>query len=392
MFDNLPGCPGPAEREGFEPSDPVSQVNSLAVSPIRPLSHLSRYAYQGFCPWHSIERNLEVSETPSKVPTGPTFAGLLDEWLSYGRSVHGRPWAPKTAFDNHRQVEARILPALGKVRLSDLSARHLENAYTSWTAEGLADSSVHRLSALISSALSFAVRRDYLDSSPAMKAVALAQGGSNRKVPTAEEARQLVRAAVTFGKDMAPAIALAALTGARVGEVAALRWGDIDLHRGLVRIDKSVTEVQGVVTIKSTKTGDEHMARVEGGNLIVLQEVLNPGDDDQYVIDGETDPINPGVISDRFTCVPGLAHIRGVTFHSLRKYYATSLLSAGVLFMLWPLRAAGSQPGWSWTSTAERPPPERVRQQLSSCSDRPGTQRNRRSFGRCRFFYVRNGT
>ena len=30
-----------AEREGFEPSDPVSQINSLAVSPIRPLSHLS---------------------------------------------------------------------------------------------------------------------------------------------------------------------------------------------------------------------------------------------------------------------------------------------------------------------------------------------------------------
>jgi hypothetical protein len=30
-----------AEREGFEPSDPVTQVNSLAVSPIRPLSHLS---------------------------------------------------------------------------------------------------------------------------------------------------------------------------------------------------------------------------------------------------------------------------------------------------------------------------------------------------------------
>ena len=33
-----------AEEEGFEPSDPVSQVNSLAVSPIRPLSHLSSLA------------------------------------------------------------------------------------------------------------------------------------------------------------------------------------------------------------------------------------------------------------------------------------------------------------------------------------------------------------
>ncbi len=30
-----------AEREGFEPSDPVTQVKSLAVTPIRPLSHLS---------------------------------------------------------------------------------------------------------------------------------------------------------------------------------------------------------------------------------------------------------------------------------------------------------------------------------------------------------------
>ena len=36
-----------AEREGFEPSDPVTQVNSLAVNPIRPLSHLSRGASLG---------------------------------------------------------------------------------------------------------------------------------------------------------------------------------------------------------------------------------------------------------------------------------------------------------------------------------------------------------
>jgi hypothetical protein len=34
-----------AEREGFEPSDPVTQVKSLAVTPIRPLSHLSSRAF-----------------------------------------------------------------------------------------------------------------------------------------------------------------------------------------------------------------------------------------------------------------------------------------------------------------------------------------------------------
>ena len=39
--------PPPAEREGFEPSEPVSQLNSLAVSPIRPLSHLSAHNLRG---------------------------------------------------------------------------------------------------------------------------------------------------------------------------------------------------------------------------------------------------------------------------------------------------------------------------------------------------------
>ncbi len=39
--DSEEGLMALAEREGFEPSDPHYQVNSLAVSPIRPLWHLS---------------------------------------------------------------------------------------------------------------------------------------------------------------------------------------------------------------------------------------------------------------------------------------------------------------------------------------------------------------
>lgn len=290
-------------------------------------------------------RNFEPSEAPAAAPVGErTFAELLTDWVDYGRTSRGKPWAPRTAFDNRQQVNTRIIPALGPIPLAQLSARDLEHAYSKWLSEGLADGTVHRLSSLISSALSFGLRRGEVTVNVATIAVAPAQPKSNAKVPTAAEVKQLLEAAKVFGKDMPAAIAIAALTGARAGEIAALQWKDIDLTLGRVTISKAATEVQGKVMIKSTKTDEVHVARVEGRNLEVLRSVCTPGRSDSYVIDGEKGPVDPGRLSDRFVSVRGLAHLRGVTFHSLRKYFATSLLSAGV-----PAHAVARAGGWKST-------------------------------------------
>jgi integrase len=292
-------------------------------------------------------RNREPVEAASAaaVTGGRTFGDVLDEWLSHGRTIRGARWAPVTENTNRGMVEYRIKPVLGQIPLAGLTGAHLQNAYDSWTAEGLSDNSVHRLAALISSALSFAVIRDYVDASPAAKAVAPAATKSTKKIPDPADVAKLLTAAETYGKDMEKAITIAALTGARAGEVAALRWCDIDLKRGTIRIDKAATEIDGVVSIKGTKTGDERIARVEGNNLVFLRHALGtPGDPDTYVIDGKTEPINPGIISDRFVSVRGLAHIKNISFHQLRKFYATSLSEAGV-----PAKAIADIVGWKTT-------------------------------------------
>jgi len=291
-------------------------------------------------------RNLEPV-TPAAAAAssdGPTFGAVLTEWIEHGRTARGTKWAPATADSNARQVEVRIRPALGDIPIADLTARHLDAQYRAWSAEGLSDNSVHRFAALISSALSLAVRHDYIDLSPAAKAIAPAATKSTKKVPTPDEVAKLLHAAEDYGHDMAPAIAIAALTGARAGEVCALRWADVDLKHGRIRIDKAATEVGGVVSIKSTKTGDERIARIEGRNLAVLQAVCQPGPADTYVIDGGTEPVNPGVLSDRFVSVRGAAHVRGVTFHALRKYIATQWHLAGV-----PDRVIADSIGWKGT-------------------------------------------
>jgi integrase len=290
-------------------------------------------------------RNLERVEPAPTATDGRTFGQLLDEWLSHGRTIRGARWAPVTKSTNTGMVDHRIRPVLGPIRLADLTAAHLQTAYDTWTADGLSDNSVHRLAALISSALSFAVIRDYIDVSPAAKAVPPAATKSTKKIPTTAEVAKLLSAAQAYGKDMEKAITIAALTGARAGEVCALRWSDIDLKRGTVRIDKSATELDGKVSIKGTKTGDERIARVEGNNLVFLKSALGkPGDPDTYVIDGKTEPINPGIISDRFVSVRGLANLKNIGFHSLRKYYATALAEAGV-----PAKAIADIVGWTST-------------------------------------------
>ncbi len=288
-------------------------------------------------------RNMEPVETAQKSSGGPTFGDVLTEWLDYGRTQQGKRWAPRTADENRSQVENRIRKPLGDIPLAELSADHLERQYAVWTdVDGLSDNSVHRFAALISSALSFAVRRRYIAAAP--KAVAPAATKSTKKIPTADEVGKLLRAAEDYGLDMAPAIAIAALTGARAGEVCALRWADVDLKHGRILINKSATEVGGVVSIKSTKTEDERIARVVGRNLAVLQAVCQSGPADTYVIGGGTEPVNPGVLSDRFVCVRGAAHVRGVTFHSLRKYLATQWHLAGV-----PDRVIADSIGWKST-------------------------------------------
>lgn len=291
-------------------------------------------------------RNMEPAPPAPAAPVdGRTFGSVLTEWLAYGRTLRGAQWAPGTADNNRKVVTSRIDPALGAIPVAALTARDLETVYAKWTAEGLTDNTVHKYAALISSALTFAVRRDYIDHSPSAKAVAPAATKSTKHIPDAVEVMKLFAAATVVGKDMPAAIALAALTGARSGEICAIRWCDVDLKRGTVRIDKSACNVGGVVSIKGTKTGDERFARVEGSNLVMLQSVLGTrGKPDEYVIGGKTEPLNPNTITDRFVSVRGAAHIRNISFHCLRKYFANTLSDAGV-----PATAIIGIVGWKST-------------------------------------------
>lgn len=283
------------------------------------------------------------SQSVAPTPDTRSFGDVLTEWLAYGRSTRGRAWSPKTKHENDREVRARIRPVLGDYLLADLTPAVLEDAYAEWSKD-LADATVHRIAATVSTALKFAVRRGYIDTSPTARAVAPSASKTRKLViPTPIQIRALIEAGEHFEHDMGKAITLGALTGARAGEVVALQWADVDLAAGTVRIAKAATAPTQAVTIKATKTATVRTVKLAGANRVLLRQQLGkPGPAHSYIIDGGDEPIRPAILTDRFTKVRKLAKIKpGTTFHGLRHAWATTLLAAGL-----PLHDVAALGGW----------------------------------------------
>ena len=68
------------------------------------------------------------------------------------------------------------------------------------------------------------------------------------------DVQRLIAAAQQPSPILALAIVLAAVTGARRGELCALRWSDINWQRRVLTIVRSLTVIDGVATEGPTKT------------------------------------------------------------------------------------------------------------------------------------------
>ncbi len=64
---------------------------------------------------------------------------------------------------------------------------------------------------------------------------------------------------------------VAATTGARRGELCALRWSDIDLGLGQLTISRGLVEARGHVIEKDTKTHASRRMALDAGTVAELQ-------------------------------------------------------------------------------------------------------------------------
>ena len=158
---------------------------------------------------------------------------------------------------------------------------------------------------------------------------------------TAAQARRLLEQAEGWLHTL---VMLGAATGARRGELLALRWSDVDLDAGTVRIARSVVLVGGELHWKAPKNGEERTIVLGPAVVAELRRhraeqlerrlILGPVyqvDADLVVAKLDGAPIRPDYASQAFrnlvrrVGLPATVHV-----HTLRHSAASFLAAAGV--------------------------------------------------------------
>ncbi|HZW73554.1 MAG TPA: tyrosine-type recombinase/integrase [Caldimonas sp.] len=302
-----------------------------------------------------------------------TVSDAVERYLS----LHGPRFAPNTRLGYAQQARRVRSSWLGET-LCDRLDEEMLTAYYSQLLSGtdapgaraLSTRSVKLIRALVRAALNDVarpslrwVRREQYEGARVLGAK------PRERAHETLELADVARVIAAGDLEVREIAQLAIATGARQGELAALRWRDVDLVTGVVKIAESVsrcplkgTRGETQLVRKSTKTGRPRHVRVDASCVAMLTDRysrqllqaaragVDADDDlgDRAVLSTllERDHVDPRSLGQRWRRARKASKVTAdVRFHDLRHVSATAMLAGGVN----PVAAAAR--GWGSTQT-----------------------------------------
>jgi integrase len=171
---------------------------------------------------------------------------FLEQWLA---DVAPRTLKPNSLY-SYRLCIGYVLPWIGDLKLKDLKRPHIDRTFNGLDAQRRPDGSrrysrsilqlTHRV---LKQALEYAADEEIIARNPMTKMKPLRLESPRRSALSAEDCKRLLVAAQ--GTRWLAAMWLLGTTGMRIGECLGLRWQDVDLETGRIRIEKQAQRFYG---------------------------------------------------------------------------------------------------------------------------------------------------
>lgn len=206
---------------------------------------------------------------------GLTVAQFLNDWLAL--VVVARAGSPNTVSNYSQVVRLHLIPTLGKLKLRELTAQHVDQLLKAKVDQGFSKNYVARMRSVLGDALDHAERRRLVVRNEArLSIMPKCEPTPEPRTLTKEEAAAFLSAARSHR--LAAMLQLMVAVGLRPGEASGLLWEDVDLEAGTVAITGSMKRVsypgrKGYELVRGSvkkSTGGERLIGLPAGIIPVI--------------------------------------------------------------------------------------------------------------------------
>jgi integrase len=291
-----------------------------------------RYTVGDATNWNVAAARKVAKEIRRKIPDGydplsvielergaKTVAGMCARFIE----DHLSELRAKTAADYRSMIDREILPAIGKLKLVDVKPDDIDGLHRK-ISRGHGEHRArpyraNRVAALLSKMFGLAVHRwQWLETNPVRGLKRNQEAKRERYLVNGELQRLSEALAVHEDRQATNIVRMLLLTGARRGEVFAMRWADLNLADG--------TWTKPASTTKQKKT---HVTPLSAPARQLLSELSKSAEKNaEYVFPGRWGD-HRTEIRQAWHDLCRAANIKGVRVHDLRHSFASQLASSG---------------------------------------------------------------
>ena len=285
------------------------------------------------------EAQRRLSEGAPVTDARGTVAAYLEHWMSTGLAAAE---VRATTRENYTTIARKhLVTALGHHRLDKLDPSDVDALVVAKRAAGLSDSTVRLIYTVLRRALDAAVRDGLIRRNVAAAVQRPRVARRDAAVLSPDQAQTFLDAA--RGDRLFALYAVAVAVGLRRGEALGLRWSDVDLDVGTLRVSRTFSRVGGRLAFTEPKSQrsrrtvplpDPLVVELRAHRVRQAAERLTAGsswDDHDLVFPSRFGtPLDPRNALRALATVAGRAGLDGVGLHTLRHTSASLMLVQGV--------------------------------------------------------------
>ena len=264
----------------------------------------------------------------------------MDVWYENYAKIKVRPSSHQT-YKGY--IENHIKPNIGDIPLEKLTTLELQRLYKTLLTKGRVDrleskgqprglspKTVRNIHQILSSALKLAQEQRIILTNPAEGCALPKVEHREMKTLPVEQLQSFLREAKDSGVFELYYLELA--TGLRRGELLGLKWEDIDLEHGDLRVRRQIARINGRVVEAPLKTKNAYRTLPLAEDTVsILKEQKKKVGSSPWVFPSATGgPISPDSVLHMLHRVLKRAGLPKVRFHDLRHTFATLALQNGV--------------------------------------------------------------